>query len=191
MIVTAGTFVSQCAEMHKIARGFGNFSPYARHAREYFVSSIAFMGLPCPMNAAGHKACMLPAILATLLLAQTQPGCSGADPAIVSAAVQGVTPSGGLNIYHIVGTVENLGHAKQASSMLQFVEIYFDRNKVDTRGIPPLAPGGKYSFGYDFKRATDAADGSSHIRFQLSFRQPTPPGSQDCSAGNDVYRLTF
>jgi hypothetical protein len=134
---------------------------------------------------------LAPLLLATALLAQNPSTCSGADPAIVSVVVQGMTPSGGLNVYHLKGTVTNLGHAKQSSDVLQFVDIFYDRNKVDAHGIPPLAPGQHYTFGYDFKRSSDAPDGSSHIRFQLDMRQPSAPGSQDCNLGNDRFVLNL
>jgi hypothetical protein len=127
--------------------------------------------------------------LALLVPAQPAAACAGADPAIVSVAVKGVTTNGDVNVYHLSGTVANVGTQKQASNVLQFVDVYEDGSKVDARGIPPLRPGQRYSFTYDFKRAVAAAAGSTHFRFLLDFRQPSPPGSQDCSAGNDTFAL--
>ena|SRR5579872_1910770 len=132
---------------------------------------------------------LLTAFLGTLLLAQNS-ACSGADPAIVSVRVASSSQQAGNTIYHLSGVVQNVGNAKQASNVLQFVEIDIGgTGKVDTRGIPPLAPGGKYTFGYDFKRSSGAGDGSSRLRFKLDFRQPSPPGSQDCNSGNDEFTL--
>ena len=87
--------------------------------------------------------------------------------------------------------VTNLGSKKQATNVLQFVDVYLNGTKVDSRGIPPLAAGKSYTFGYDVKRASDAGEGTSHLRFQLDFRQPNPPGSQDCNPTNDVFRLNI
>lgn len=128
-------------------------------------------------------------LLASALLAQNPSACSGADPAITSVVVQGMTPTGGLNVYHLKGTVTNLGRANQRSDVLQFVDIHYDLNKVDARSIPPLASGQHATFTYDFKRSSDAPDGSSAIRFMLDFKRPSPPNSQDCSPDNDRYVL--
>lgn len=133
---------------------------------------------------------LLTVVLGTMLLAQNAPACSGADPAILSVRVAGSSQQAGNTIYHLSGVVQNVGKAKQASNVLQFVDIDIGgTGKVDSRGIPPLAPGQKYTFGYDFKRSSDAGDGSSHLHFKLDFRQPSPPGSQDCNAGNDEFTL--
>lgn len=43
----------QCALITKMARGRGTACPKAFHADVYLLTSIAFIGLPCPMNAAG------------------------------------------------------------------------------------------------------------------------------------------
>src|SRR6185437_15457035 len=51
--VTAVALIYQCADTTRIARGRGTDSPKARHADVYRLVSNAFMGLPCPMNAAG------------------------------------------------------------------------------------------------------------------------------------------
>jgi hypothetical protein len=116
-------------------------------------------------------------------------GCAGADPAIVSVAVKGMTPHGDVNVYHLGGTVTNVGSRKQASNDLYFVDVYQDRQKVDSRGIPPLRPGQSYTFGYDYRRAADAANRSTGFRFVIDWRQPSPPGSQDCNLGNDSFTL--
>ena len=127
--------------------------------------------------------------LTAILLAQNPATCSGPDLAITSVTVAGVTPSGGNNVYHLRGTVTNLGHARQPSNALQFVDIFYRGDKLDSRGVPPLAPGQHYTFGYDFQRSADANAGTSALRFTLDFRQPA--GAQDCNTANDTFRLTF
>jgi hypothetical protein len=115
-------------------------------------------------------------------------GCNGADPAIVSVAVKNVSQNGPINVYHLAGTVTNVGNRNQTSNVLQFVNIYVNRQKLDSRGIPPLRRGQSYTFGYDFQRSHDAGDGSSSFRFQLDMRQPSG-SAQDCNANNDTFRL--
>src|SRR5215472_14607076 len=51
--VTAVFGMNQCAETTRIARGRGKDSPIAFQARVYRLSSIAFIGLPCPTKTAG------------------------------------------------------------------------------------------------------------------------------------------
>jgi hypothetical protein len=115
-------------------------------------------------------------------------GCRGADPAIVSVAVKGVSNNGGTNVYHLSGTVTNAGNARQSSNVLQFVDVYINGAKSDARGIPPLRPGQSYTFRYDFQRSSDAGDGTSRLRFQIDMRQPAGT-AQDCNLGNDSFLL--
>jgi len=132
---------------------------------------------------------LLTALLGTMLLAQNA-ACGGADPAIVSVRIASSTVQAGNTVYHISGVVENLGRTKQASNVLQFVDVDIaGTGKVDSRGIPPLAPQQRYTFGYDFKRSSGAGLGSSRLHFKLDFRQPSPPGSQDCNPANDEFTL--
>ena len=132
---------------------------------------------------------LLTVLLGTLLLAQNT-ACSGADPAIVSVRVASSTVQAGNTIYHLTGIVQNVGKVKQASNVLQFIDIDIGgTGKVDSRGVPPLAPGQRYTFGYDFKRSSGAGLGSSRLHFKLDFRQPSPPGSQDCNPANDEFTL--
>src|SRR5215212_6879736 len=53
MAVIAVACTYQCAETTRIARGFGTARPKARHASVYRFFSSAFIGFPCPKNAAG------------------------------------------------------------------------------------------------------------------------------------------
>ena len=114
-------------------------------------------------------------------MAQNSAPCTGADLR-TSVSVAGMTQEGELNVYHLAGTVTNVGKMKQAPNVLQFVEIYLDgTGRIDTRGIPPLKPGQNYAFGYDFKRSSDAGDGTSTLSFRISMRQPQTPTVQDCN----------
>lgn len=112
--------------------------------------------------------------------------CAGPNPAITSVVVKNVTSSGGLNVYHLVGTVTNLGSQAQASNTLQFVDVYIDRQKHDDRGIPPLAPGQSYTFGFDWQRSTDAGNGTTTVHFRMDMRQ-----GSDCNPANGAYSVTF
>jgi len=117
--------------------------------------------------------------------------CAGADPAIASVAVKGMTTDGSVNVYTLGGTVVNLGRSAQAKNVLQFVDIYQHGAKLDAKGVRPLKPGQSYAFSYAFRRSNDAGQGATQLTFQLDLRQPSPPGAQDCAAGNDRFRLRF
>ena len=135
-------------------------------------------------------------VFTTLLLlypgATAAATCAGADPAIVSVAVKGVTPSNGLNQYKIGVTVTNLGSSAQASNVLQYVDIYQKAGeKLDAKGIPPLRPGQSYSFTYVAQRSSDAGNGTTKLSFKLDMRQPSAPSSQDCDLSNDTRTVTF
>ena len=98
--------------------------------------------------------------------------CNGADPSIASVAVSNVTSTGGLNHYHVRGTVTNIGSQAQPSNTLQFVNIYENGQKLDDKGIPPLAPGQSYQFEYVSDRSVQAGVGSSKLVFRLDVEQP-------------------
>jgi len=117
--------------------------------------------------------------------------CIGADPAIVSAHVKGITTDGHVNRYTLNIRVINFGNLKQPSNVLQSVEIYQNGIKLDTKGVPPLGPHQAYSFPYVFQRSINAGDGTSTLALKLVMRQPSPPGKQDCNAANDRYSVTF
>ena len=134
---------------------------------------------------------MIRASVATLALALVPVAspaatCGGANPAITSVAVQNVTTNGGLNVYHLSGTVTNLGSMGQPSNTLQFVDIWQYGQKLDDRGIPPLAPGRSYTFGYDWQRSSEAANGTTTLSFRMRMRQ-----GEDCKPANGVYRIRF
>ena len=138
-----------------------------------------------------------PVLTAALVLACTPAAlaaspCTGADPALTSAAVKNVTTDGGINHYTISGVVTNVGTAKQASNVLQFVDIYRDREKMDNIGIPPLKPGQSYTYSWTFDRSTGAGQGTTRLHLRL--RMTNPPGgspSQNCNADNDTRVIQF
>ncbi|HLY01692.1 MAG TPA: CARDB domain-containing protein [Candidatus Cybelea sp.] len=117
--------------------------------------------------------------------------CAGADPAIVSVKVQNVAGNGSVNHYTLVGRVTNLGNRKQASNVLQFVDIYQNGTRLEDRGVPPLAPGQSYTFSYDWQRAMDAGSGTTTLHFSLRMTSPSPPGNEDCNPGNNTSSVTF
>jgi|GEM_PF-747604 len=134
---------------------------------------------------------------ALVLIAQTlavsapaSAACSGADPALVSVRLASVMPEGGNKRYRFSGRVVNVGRSGQPSNTLQFVEIYDRGIKLDNRGIPPLRPGGSYTFGYDYLRSADAGDGTSKLTFVIHMRSPTG-SAQNCSPNNDRYEVRF
>jgi hypothetical protein len=129
--------------------------------------------------------------LAQLPLGASAASCAGGDPAITSVKVGNVSSNGGLTSYTIDGVVANLGSARQASNVLQFVDIYQGKTRLDVRGIPPLAPGQNYAWSYVWHRASDAGSGTTTLRLSLRMVQPPGVGSEDCNASNDFNSVTF
>ena len=91
--------------------------------------------------------------------------CHGVDLGIGSVKVANVASNGSVNHYTLVGTVTNTGDQKQPSNALQFVDIFTNGQRVNDRGIPPLAPGQSYTFSYVWPRSTDAGNDTTTIRF--------------------------
>lgn len=116
--------------------------------------------------------------------------CHGVDLAITSVKVANVTSNGSVNRYTLVGTVSNNGDQKQASSALQFVDIYTNGQRVNDRGIPPLAPGQSYTFSYVWQRSTDAGNNTTLMRFSLRMVPPSA-GNADCNPGNNTTTIRF
>lgn len=135
-------------------------------------------------------------IAAALLLvgqsavASASTACSGADPAIVSVVVKSVTRVGALNRYLLQGRIVNLGGTAQASNVLQFVDIYGNRAKLNDRGIPPLKPGQSYTFSYVSSRSHQAGRGTTTLVFKMDMRQPAGFSAQDCNP-NDRFTIRF
>jgi len=128
---------------------------------------------------------VLSVVLLPLLLA-----CHGADPA-VRAVQTGMSADGGINHYMISISVTNRGHKKQASNVLQFVDIFENDIKRDTRSIPPLAPGQAFKTTYVYNRSADAGAGTTTLMLRLKMRQPISPGVANCSTANDNATVTF
>lgn len=128
-------------------------------------------------------------------LAGTAPAsaaCAGPDPAITSVAVKNVAQSGGISHYTLAVTVTNDGSRAQAKDVLQFVDIYqVPGEKLDAKSVPPLQAGQTYTVTYETMRASDAGNGTTHLRFALDQRQPSPGSGTDCNAANDSYPFTF
>ena len=110
--------------------------------------------------------------------------CAGPNPAITSVHVVYHNTNGKLNTYHIVGTVTNEGSSGQPSSALQFVDIWYYGDKLDSRGIPPLPVGGSYNFSYNWPRSVEAAAGSSTLNFRIDMRSGI-----NCNPANGTYSL--
>jgi hypothetical protein len=139
---------------------------------------------------------MLRVTIFALLVSSLSPAvaaasCAGADPAVLGATSTLASSSAGANHYRLSITVRNVGNRKQASNVLQFVDIYEHKVKLDAKGVPPLRVGQTYVITYDYMRATDAGDGTATFRFQLNMRQPAGISSQNCSAANDSFRLVL
>ncbi len=122
--------------------------------------------------------------LSLLPVGATAASCAGADPAITSVALQGVTTTRYLNLYRVAVTVTNLGSVAQADNVLQFVDVMQYGDRLDDRGIPPLAAGASYTFTYVWKRAVDAGTGTTPLNFHVRFLSPESPGAQDCNPDN-------
>ena len=120
-------------------------------------------------------------------IAAASAGCSGSDPAIVSATVGNVTSTGGLNTYHVNVTVQNQGTVGQPNNTLQFVDMYMakTKQKLDAKGVKPLAPGQSQTVTFTYQRSTSAGSGTTLLRFALDMRQPAAGGSSDCNLAND------
>ena len=116
--------------------------------------------------------------------------CHGVDLGITSVKVANVVSNGSLNHYTLVGTVTNGGDEKQPSNALQFVDIFTNGQRVNDRGIPPLAPGQSYTFSYVWQRSADSGNNSTLMRFSLRFAPPSQ-GNTDCNPTNDTTTIRF
>ena len=127
---------------------------------------------------------VLSVVLLPVLLA-----CNGADP-VVKVAGTSMAGDYQINRYTISFTVTNRGTMKQASNVLQFVDIFQDDIKRDTRSIPPLKPGQIFSTTYVYPRAADAGTGTTTLTLRLNMRQPAGTAA-NCSTANDSATVTF
>jgi hypothetical protein len=117
--------------------------------------------------------------------------CGGPDLAMTSVSVQSITKTPFLNKYRVVGTVTNVGAARQAPNVLQFVDIDQYGNRLDDRGVPPLAPGQTYTVAYVWNRSIDAGSGTTPLTFHLRGVSPLPATLNDCNPANDSYDIRF
>ena len=133
------------------------------------------------------------AFTALAILTATAPAatCDGVDLAITSVHVKGMSTTGKLNDYTIVGTMQNLGTRAQLGGTIQSVYISQYSIKLDSKGIPPLAPGQSYTFTYVWPRSTDAGKNTSTLDFRLYMQPPVPAGQEECNTANDHYSLTL
>ena len=124
--------------------------------------------------------------LAPIGASATSTTCLGSNPGVGHVHVAGMASSGQATRYHLVGTVTNLGTVGQPSNVLQFVDIWHDGQKVDSRGIPPIALGGHYTFSYDWLRASDAGSGTTTLIFRLRM-----VSGSNCNPSNSVSIIRF
>jgi hypothetical protein len=130
-------------------------------------------------------------ILAQAPVVAASSTCAGPDLAMTSVSVQGVTKTRFLNKYRVVGTVTNVGGAAQGANVMQFVDISQYGNRLDDRGVPPLAPGQSYTVAYVWNRSVDAGSGTTPLTFRLRGVAPLPVTLDDCNPANGSYDIRF
>jgi len=134
-----------------------------------------------------NRALILVFVLALVPVGAFAQRCLGSNPAITHVGVQSTHVQGKMNVYHLVGTVQNLGTASQPSNTLQFVDIYDGAERVDARTIPPLTASGSFTFSYNWPRAVDAGAGSTTFVFRIRMVHGV-----NCNPANGgAFKLTF
>jgi hypothetical protein len=98
--------------------------------------------------------------------------CDGAGPAITSVALQSLTRTRYLDLYHVTATVTNLGNEAQPGNVLQFVDVDQYGGRLDDRGVPPLAPGQSYTVTYVWPRSAEAGKWTSPLDFRIRLVAP-------------------
>jgi hypothetical protein len=124
---------------------------------------------------------MIRTTLLAVFVAAQLPGAAIAascGPSVTAVAVHRVTPTRYLNYYHVTATVTNRGDEAQAANVLQFVDVNQYGDRLDDRGVPPLAPGQSYTITYTWKRAVDAGRWTTPLEF--SIRPVAPLPANDC-----------
>ncbi|HVR46537.1 MAG TPA: CARDB domain-containing protein [Candidatus Binatia bacterium] len=111
--------------------------------------------------------------------------CGG--PTVTAVTVQSMNSTRYLNYYHVTATVTNRGDATQAGNVLQFIDVNQYGNRLDDRGVPPLAPGQSYTITYVWKRAVDAGKWTTPLDFRV--RPVAPMAAGDCVASSSS--ITF
>jgi hypothetical protein len=123
-----------------------------------------------------------------LIVAAALTAASCANPSILSARVQSVTPKGALQHYTISITVENIGNLRQPSNLLQSVDVFQNGSKVGKIGLQPLRPKQKQKVTYSFDRSADAGTGTTHLTFKLNFNGRSGK-NVDCHAGVETHAM--
>lgn len=129
-------------------------------------------------------------VLAQLSGVAVAGACGGAGPTITSVTLQSMTPSRYLNYYHVTATVTNRGDQAQAGNVLQFVDVNQYGDRLDDRGVPPLAVGQSYTISYVWKRAVDAGRWTTPLDFSVRPVAPTSLGN-NCIPASVSSRITF
>jgi hypothetical protein len=124
---------------------------------------------------------LVPLALAQVPIGTAAAACAGATPTVASVSLQNVTPSRYLNYYHVTARVTNRGSEAKPSNVLQFVDVVQYGDRLDDRGIPPLAAGQSYTIVYVWKRAVDAGKWTTPLDFRIRPVSPMPAGSENCS----------
>ncbi len=92
--------------------------------------------------------------------------CTTSGAKVAAVAVQTVSHTPYLNLYHVRVTVTNRGSHSQSGNVLQFVDVTQYGDRLDDKGIPPLAPGESYSWTYVWKRSAEAGSGTTPLNFR-------------------------
>jgi hypothetical protein len=117
-------------------------------------------------------------VIAQLPGATVAASCAG--PTVTAVAVRSMTPTRYLNYYHVTATVTNRGGEGQPADVLQFVDIKQYGDRLDDRGVPPLAAGESYTVSYTWRRAVDAGKWTTPLDFGIRPVAPSP--GADCAA---------
>ena len=104
--------------------------------------------------------------------------CGSSNLTVTHVTVASVTRTRYLNLYHVTATVTNRGSAQPASAM-QFTDVKQYGDRLDDRGVPPLAPNQSYTISYTWRRAVDAGNWTTPLEFQI---RPVSPMSDSCVA---------
>jgi hypothetical protein len=109
-------------------------------------------------------------VFVLVLVAVGQPigafaACTISSPQVAAVAVQSVDHAPYLNLYHVRVTVTNRASESQPGNVLQFVDVTQYGDRLDDKGIPPLAPGESYSWTYVWKRSAEAGSGTTPLNF--------------------------
>jgi CARDB len=129
--------------------------------------------------------------LAFAPLAAPAATCSGVDVAITHAGIASMSTSGSVNHYTLTATLTNLGTVAQYSNVLASVNISMYGEKLDQRGVKPLAPGESTTVTWSWQRSSEAAKGTSTIDLKYEIQSQVPAGQEECNTANDHYSLTI